>query len=97
MLTGCPAVSETLPVLVVGGWSAQLLMICWPLMNSRLPSSLASPKLALPVGRGVGAPVHLAAPLSPPSVPPGDCSPRLKLTVGSTGVKFGLPDSELPL
>ncbi len=42
MLTGWPAVSETVPVRVVGPWLYQLLMTCWPLTNSRLPSSLLS-------------------------------------------------------
>jgi hypothetical protein len=45
MLAACPAVRLTVAVSVLAAWSRQLSMTCWPLTNSRLPSSLVREKV----------------------------------------------------
>src|SRR5882724_707002 len=93
MLTGWPAVRLTLPDMVVGGWSRKLLMICWPLMNSRLPSSLVRLKVKLPVVGGVSVPVHLADHDVPGTPGSGGWPPHRKLTFGSFCVTTGVPEN----
>ncbi len=92
MLTGWPAVSVTVPVLVVGPWSAQLLMTCWPLMNSRLPSSLFSEKVYVPVVGGVSVPVHFADQLVAVTPAAGDGPPQTWSIAESTRPATGAPD-----
>src|ERR1700754_4037676 len=92
MLTAWPAVRETLAVLVVGGWFAQLPITCWPLMNSRLPSSLVRANWYVPVVGGLSVPVHFADQPFPGMPDAGGWPPHRKLTFGSFLVTTGVPE-----
>src|SRR3954447_593920 len=92
MPTGCPAVRETLAVLVVGGWFAQLSITCRPLTNSRLPSSLVRANWYVPVVGGLSVPVHFADQPFPGMPDIGGCPPHRKFTFGSFRVATGVPD-----
>jgi hypothetical protein len=91
------AMSEICPVRVVGGWLNQLLITVWPLMIRRLPSSLLSANVYVPVVGGVSVPVHLADQLVAGTPDAGEAPPQMKFTTGSARVSSGVPDMLVPL